>query len=740
MLDTKLKNSRKSGIFLVAVILCFCSLIMLSRYQELSSAVDSLKSPEIRYTEALSGIGDELMEGNYILYNEYSKTTPLSTVFEMYGQRDFDYTRKYLEYGIYDSDDQLLLSDEENQQNISLLNTDENRYAFRAVYSFDESNQLASIQVDGKSLEPEQEYNLESVYARAADELINYDMISSISQPGNVRIVYVMTESQLQDYADSQMPADTDMYRMAQSASYDETYTGLMVMIIAAALLLPLFRRFDVTGYRIFRMPFEVSVALVVLVVGVLYNFPVYIVYLTVSDDLLPGMGHGMELIAGLFNFLMWIVIFGTIFASVISMRAVLRMKGAYWSERTLTAGFLRRLKKGDGNYYEKIVKYTGRFYGKGKTFLKNQYDSLVHVDFQKKSTRTILKIVVFNYIILCLVCFLWWYGAFALLVYSVLLFLFLRKYTNDLQRKYSLLLHSTNLLADGRLEEPIEGDMGIFNPVRDELKKVQKGFKKAVDEEVKNERMKTELVTNVSHDLRTPLTAIITYTDLLKNEKDETKREEYINVLERKSLRLKVLIEDLFEMSKAASRSVEMHYVKADIVDLFKQVVLENNERIKDAELEVRWKLPDKKPVVYLDSQKTYRILENLVVNITKYAMPCTRVYLELKEEKDSIQIVMKNVSAAELNFDPDEITDRFVRGDLSRNTEGSGLGLAIAKSFIELQHGTLKISTDADLFKAEITLPKFEHLPENTEDVTEKTGAETSGSEKTGGKQNEI
>ena len=151
---------------------------------------------------------------------------------------------------------------------------------------------------------------------------------------------------------------------------------------------------------------------------------------------------------------------------------------------------------------------------------------------------------------------------------------------------------------------------------------------------------MKTELVTNVSHDLRTPLTAIITYIDLLKNEKDEERRKEYIGVLERKSLRLKVLIEDLFEISKAASKSVVMHFMKVDIVDLLKQVGLENDSKIKSANLEFRWKLPEHKLVMWLDSEKTYRIFENLIVNITKYAMPHTRVYIEMKDLENQVHI----------------------------------------------------------------------------------------------------
>ena len=150
----------------------------------------------------------------------------------------------------------------------------------------------------------------------------------------------------------------------------------------------------------------------------------------------------------------------------------------------------------------------------------------------------------------------------------------------------------------------------------------------------------------------------------------------------------------------------------------------LENDGKIKSANLEFRWNLPDQKVIMWLDSQKTYRIFENLIVNITKYAMPHTRVYIEMTEKENSVCISMKNVSATELNFNVDEITDRFVRGDSSRNTEGSGLGLAIAKSFVELQHGTLKISTEADLFKADIMLPKMDIPPEEEQVEQEKQG----------------
>ena len=221
---------------------------------------------------------------------------------------------------------------------------------------------------------------------------------------------------------------------------------------------------------------------------------------------------------------------------------------------------------------------------------------------------------------------------------------------------------------------------------------------------------MKTELITNVSHDLKTPLTAIITYVNLLKEEKDEERRKDYVDVLERKSLRLKALIEDLFEISKASSQNVTLDLMSVDIINLFKQVKLELDDKIKEADLDFRMTLPEEKIILTLDSQKTYRIFENLLVNITKYALPHTRVYIEMMTEGQDVVIRMKNISAAELNFNPEEITERFVRGDVSRNTEGSGLGLAIAKSFVELQRGTLKIETEADLYKVEIRFKRIE------------------------------
>ena len=711
MLDTRSKSSHKIGIITAVLILALCSVIMMGQYGSMASYLNTEEAEATWNTDALWGMGYDLNEGNYILYNEYAKETDPSEVLEEYGQRRFDLTKKYLDYGVFNSEGESVLDDTSNTVSDRLQAEDTEDYAFRVTYWFSQSGELSGIQVDGTEMSPQEAYNLEVQYLNEfANSQEDYG-IASIATISDVSIVYGMTEDNLVAYCSAFSTDDIGAYDLAYSPAFADSLKVLCMIIIAAALLFPCVKRLDISEMKMFQVPFEIPViVLLCLFATEIIIIPAEMAYMTINGTFLRSSGYILESGITLINFAVWFIFFGIMFWAVTSMRAMVRMKGAYWKERTLTARMIRRIRNRGDEDDVKMKERAGGIIRKIKDFFTRQYDALQHLDFQDKTNRTILKVVVINFIILFIVCLFWWYGTFALIIYSVLLFFFLRKYMTDIQEKYKLLLKSTNQLAEGHLDVPIDGDIGLFNPIQDELKKIQKGFKKAVEEEVKNERMKTELVTNVSHDLRTPLTAIITYTDLLKNEKDEEKRKEYIQVLERKSLRLKVLIEDLFEISKAASKSVVMHFMKVDIIDLLKQVELENDSKIKEMNLEFKWRLPEHKLVMYLDSQKTYRIFENLIVNITKYALPHTRVYIEVTEKESSVHISMKNVSATELDFNTDEITDRFVRGDSSRNTEGSGLGLAIAKSFVELQHGTLKISTEADLFKADIMLPKLE------------------------------
>ena len=324
------------------------------------------------------------------------------------------------------------------------------------------------------------------------------------------------------------------------------------------------------------------------------------------------------------------------------------------------------------------------------------------HIDFSNKSVKTIVKLVILNFIVLAAVSILWFFGIFALVVYSVVLFILLENYYRKIQFHYKALLRGVSRIAEGDLDAEITEDLGVFEPIKGELGKVRTGFKKAVEDEVRSQRMKTELITNVSHDLKTPLTAITTYVELLKKEDiTEEERRSYIEILEKKSLRLKVLVEDLFEVSKATSNNITIEKMDVDVVNLLKQVSVEHTDKFAQMELDVRWNVPDEKVILQLDNQKTYRIFENLFVNIQKYAMPCSRVYIDVQKADGCAEIAIRNMSAAELNVRPEELTERFVRGDASRNTEGSGLGLAIAKSFTEAQGGTFSVDVDGDLFK---------------------------------------
>ena len=331
--------------------------------------------------------------------------------------------------------------------------------------------------------------------------------------------------------------------------------------------------------------------------------------------------------------------------------------------------------------------------------------DEVNHIDFSDKTTKTILKLVVINFLILAVLMCMWMFGIAGLIIYSFVLFYLLKKYYDRIRKDYDVLMRGVQRIAEGDLDTVITEDIGVFEPFKEQLTQIRTGFKKAVNEEVKSQRMKTELITNVSHDLKTPLTAITTYVELLKKEGiTEEERNSYIETLEKKSMRLKILIEDLFEVSKASTNNITLNLMDVDVVNLMKQVSVEHADKFEQMGLQLRWNVPEEKVILPLDNQKTYRIFENLFVNIQKYAMPNSRVYIDVEKSEENVTITMRNMSAVELKVSGDELTERFVRGDASRNTEGSGLGLAIARSFTEAQKGSLNISVDGDLFKVVI------------------------------------
>jgi len=328
------------------------------------------------------------------------------------------------------------------------------------------------------------------------------------------------------------------------------------------------------------------------------------------------------------------------------------------------------------------------------------------------RSDRSLIKLTAAHFLMLAaIVSSAVWIGFYALIpltVYLLVLLYLFKKQKDRLRQDYARLFDSVRAMAQGDLGIEIDGRMGMFDPMKQELQKVREGFKHAVDEETKSQRSKSELVTNVSHDLKTPVTAILTYVNLLQQaDLTEEDRKAYIEVLSGKSQRLSRLIEDLFEYTRASSGNTEIAPVSVDLAELLKQAHIELEDKLSEAGVQLRFRLPDHKVIVPLDSEKTFRVFENLYLNIAKYAAPGSRAHVELTEQEHEVVISFKNVSAAELDFKADEITERFVRGDRSRHTEGSGLGLAIVKSLVELQGGTFDLQLDGDLFKAVIRWP---------------------------------
>lgn len=329
-------------------------------------------------------------------------------------------------------------------------------------------------------------------------------------------------------------------------------------------------------------------------------------------------------------------------------------------------------------------------------------------IDLSDKGSRRLFMLMAAHGIIIFILCCMWGFGAALSILYTLILYIIIRKKYTKLKKDYKTLSEKTEIIANGNLDVTIDEELGFFDPLKEDINNIKNGLKNAVEEEVKSQNLKTELITNVSHDLKTPLTSIITYVDLLKEEGlTEEQRAEYLDILDKKSQRLKVLIEDLFEMSKTTTNNITLHCQNIDLVTLNREVFVEYQEKLEALGLQVKSEYKQEKVVCYLDSQRAYRILENLYGNIIKYAMPNTRVYVTVSEEDGNGTIVIKNISANELNFDGSHLMERFVRGDVSRNTEGSGLGLAIAKGLVEAQGGSMKIEIDGDLFKVIITFP---------------------------------
>ena len=338
---------------------------------------------------------------------------------------------------------------------------------------------------------------------------------------------------------------------------------------------------------------------------------------------------------------------------------------------------------------------------------LKGLGNKITEFDLRDNVNQDILKFTICNALLVIILYVISPSKTIFAILYVIISFLYIRKQSMKVRNDYKNMLDFTEQLSHGHFDTEIEDDLGIFNSMRDRLNNLKIGFEAAVKEETKSQNMKTELITNVSHDLKTPLTCIKNYVILLKNtQADETTRTEYLNQLERYTNRLSNLIQDLFDVSKASSGNIDLHPIDLRLQALVDQSLAECIEVLESKDIQVVKNVED--VVVHLDGDKTYRVFENLLTNIGKYAMPHSRAYIDIHEEEDHISVIFKNMSEVEMNFSSEEIQERFVRGDKSRHETGSGLGLAIAKSFVVAQGGTFDKEIDGDLFKVIMTFKK--------------------------------
>lgn len=642
-------------------------------------------------------------------------TDNLNHYFSVWKQ-DWKIDFQNLEYAMLDKDGNILEAN--SQKNLNQLNdangfkelSDE--YSFYIALNFDENGQMNIKNIYGAD-ESEiknqlSQFNLANVInnrSRFEGHLINNPI-------KNITFIYGISKEL--KYSDR----ISNIVEMSQRSSYENiSYLYILILsgiIVILSLLTPYKLEKEIALSKVFfKIPFEFIIIIAVTLIGSMFAASSLVIYYTLNGDyvnkVLIQIGFDRSsagILVDLFNIIYWVVYCSAIFAVIVSIKNIFNIGiMEYSKEKLFTIKVFKILR----NILSRILKLLRKIIFSVINPIRRAIKSIWNINLKDKSNKVIIKVLGINFIIISVFCIAWFFGIILAIIYTIILFVFLRKYLMDIKNKFEILLSATNKIAAGNLDIEIAEDLGLFNPIKEQLVEIQSGFKKAVNEEVKSQRMKTELISNVSHDLKTPLTSIITYVDLLKGENiTEEERKAYINTLDKKSQRLKFLIEDLFEVSRATSGNISLNLVKVDIVELMKQTEIELDDKIKNSNLMIRNNFPKNKVVLELDSQKTYRIFENLLNNVVKYAMEGSRVYVDIIENDVIVEITIKNMSAEEINFDSEDIAERFQRGDKSRNTEGSGLGLAIVKSFVEVQGGTFNIEVDGDLFKVTIKFNK--------------------------------
>ena len=379
------------------------------------------------------------------------------------------------------------------------------------------------------------------------------------------------------------------------------------------------------------------------------------------------------------------------------ALAAQFKVPDFYWWKNSICGRVLKLVWK----YVRIVLGYVGKGFGCVARYIREVF-AMLPVIWKWIAAGGILGIIL---LIICAGSASHWYSVFPLAVWC-LLFAAVVVYCGY---SYGIIAKGIQRMKAGDLGEKIHTEWlyGSFKAIAEDLNALADVVQLAAEKQMKSERMKTELITNVSHDIKTPLTSVINYVDLLQQPHTEEEGEAYLEVLSRQSLRLKKLVDDLMDMSKASSGNMTVNITTVDAVESVNQALGEFADKLDAAKLTPVFRTPDSQLHMKADGRLTWRVLSNLLSNVVKYALPGTRVYIDLVRLNKSVVLSVKNISREELNISAEELTERFVRGDTSRNTEGSGLGLNIAQSLMHLQRGNMELTVDGDLFKVTLIFP---------------------------------
>ncbi|CEH33894.1 sensor histidine kinase [Romboutsia lituseburensis] len=732
MLDTKLKNNKFIINMVVIISILIASIGMCLVYPKIEK--DSEKFGYNIFEEGYRFL-KEIHVANYSLYYqckkygeekqikpseilaEYSEIYKQEHEDDYYTQNDYSNYKKELDNKIYDLNKELntefknleyyaidkeskeikkksngnidiLLDEKASKSDILSLN---NNYSFYLVLDYDENANIKVEKIHGAN----KEVILNNLESLQRDNVLDMNYASNgatIKPISNMKFVYAVPNKLVAGDKIYDFKTWQENYSYT-SASY--LYINIaMLFIVLLFIIIPYKELKNIFKFdKLSKIPFEIVAFIVLMAIAFIYGSSEIIISPTIKQQLIDFNRIQLNetvknTLVYLLNMMYWICCFSAIFIGILTTKHIVKIGiRNYLRETCLIYKILRCLK----NKTKNLIKWC------------------CDIKLNSEDNKKIIILLLINFVVLSIMCSAWFFGIFGLIIYTLLLYVLVKKYHNKVRQDYLKLLNLTSEISCGNLDIDTNEDLGTFNVLKDEISNIQKGFKNAVDEEVKSQKMKTELISNVSHDLKTPLTSIITYVDLLKDTNlSEEKRELYLDTLEKKSQRLQALIEDLFEVSKATSGNITLNKIDVDVVSLMKQTLLELDDKIKESSLMVRSNYPNGKVILSLDSQRMFRVFENLVINITKYAMQGSRVYIDIIENEEYVEISFKNMTKDEITFNINELAERFVRGDKSRNTEGSGLGLAIAKSFVELQGGIFNLSIDGDLFKVVIKFAK--------------------------------